>query len=824
MATNLDDVRQQLQAAGLLIEGEPIVGKFVRCRVEDGGRERRGWYRLYEVTLPRGDCLAVGAFGVNRGADHGTQKIELPKAERERLTPDQVAAMRARAKADRIAAELELKRQHESASQRATKWWSQCQREGGTNAYLQSKGLPAGKLYGARLSLTGNLVIPIQDAKGKTWGLQAIYSDPKVIAKKGRSKDFSPPGLAKKGHWFLIGFANRGDVILLCEGFATGASLHEASGLPVAVAFDAGNLLPVAQALAAAYRGARILVCADDDWLQKCKECDHITPVEASADCAHCGQPHGRENPGVRAAESAAIAVSGAWVRPEFPTQRPADKKGATDFNDLHNDPAGGLHLVARQVEAALQAQNWRTSRASPIAPPTTPGGAGEGKRRKAQAVMPIDDLVARYIPLDDGTGGHVFDTWTNKIAKVDQAKSQLPAGGRWDDIKRHPVWITRGAYYLDQVGFDPAGTDATVSLNTWQGWPLKPSAEASCDKFLDLIRYLCGEDNGDEVFWWLLRWMAYPLQHPGAKMSSAIIMHGPQGTGKSTVFQTYAKIFGDYATVLNQRGLEDKFNSDWSESKLFILAEEVVTRQEIWHIKNELKELVTGEWIRINPKNIAAYRQRNHINLAFLSNEGQPLPLENDDRRHLVIWTPGERERAYYDAINRELDNGGIEAFYHHLLNLDLEGFHPKQRPPMTEAKAELIQVSKPSEQRFIDQLVEGELAIRACACVALDLYAAYLHWCSVNGEKHPRASNQFLNLVGRLPGWTKTRKHIRAPQWGINETKQLSIIIPSAKALEKAKATQPATEAEMTWLGTWCSHFQVELSNYKQGGKWSD
>jgi len=80
-------------------------------------------------------------------------------------------------------------------------------------------------------------------------------------------------------------------------------------------------------------------------------------------------------------------------------------------------------------------------------------------------------------------------------------------------------------------------------------------------------------DPNGDAIFQWVLRWMAYPLQHPGAKMASAIIMHGPQGTGKSTVWQCLAKIYGD------QRGLEDRFNSDWVDSKLFILAEEVVTR-----------------------------------------------------------------------------------------------------------------------------------------------------------------------------------------------------------------------------------------------------
>ena len=55
----------------------------------------------------------------------------------------------------------------------------------------------------------------------------------------------------------------------------------------------------------------------------------------------------------------------------------------------------------------------------------------------------------------------------------------------------------------------------------------------------------------------WLLDWMAYPLQNPAQKLASAVIMHGPQGTGKSTIFQTLAQIYGDYSTVLNQRGLE---------------------------------------------------------------------------------------------------------------------------------------------------------------------------------------------------------------------------------------------------------------------------
>lgn len=819
---NYDDVERQLQAAGLILKDSLQVGtpRPVRCRVEGHDKERRGWYRLYEMPLDSGDSLLVGSYGVWQGNDNGATKIELPKLGRDRLTADQAEALRARMLADRKAAAAELARQHERAAARAAAGWAQCSREAGDNAYLLRKGLPPGQLYGARLSPQGNLVVPIGDARGRIWGLQVIYSDPAIKQRKGRDKDYWPTGLAKQGHAHTIGSGvGRNSVVLLCEGFATGASLHAATGRPVVVAFDAGNLLPVAKALAAAHKGIRVLVCADDDWLQKCAACGAMTPVEQGADCLHCGEPHRKDNAGVTCAAAAAMAVGGAWVRPEFPTQRPADRKGPTDFNDLHNDPAGGLALVARQVDQALDDQGWLAAPSRAAAPPAPQGGGEGGGRRQAVSVMGLDDLVERFIPLDDGTGEFLFDTWTNKIARIGQAVRLLPKGVRWDDVKAHPLWISRGAFYLDQVGFDPSCADDAVKLNTWQGWPMQPR-EGSCDKLLGLLRYLCGEDNGDEVYWWLLRWLAYPLQHPGAKLASAIIMHGPQGTGKSTFFQTYAKIFGDYATVLNQRGLEDKFNSDWSDSKLFLLAEEVVTRQEMWHIKNELKELVTGDWVRINPKNVAAYRQRNQINLVFLSNEGMPLPLDNDDRRHLVIWTPPQREPAFYDDVNREIDAGGVQALYHFLLNLDLEDFHPKKRPPTTQAKSELIHVSKTSELRFIDEWTGRELPLPLCPCVALDLYGAYLSWCKFNGEKFPRASNQFLNLVGRLVGWEKDRKRIRPD--GIPIPKQASVVIPAPEALQRGGSAMPDTEAEAVWLGDWCAKFADAATEYAKGSSW--
>jgi putative DNA primase/helicase len=800
--SNYLDVRSQLEAAGLVIVGELQVDlprdKFARCKVSGGDGEKRGWYKLF--TAPESGLL-VGAYGIWSATDPQKFTVQVAKDERKTLTAEAWAAIRARQADDQRRADAARAREIEACAVKAARWWRQLA-DAGESGYMAKKGFAAGELFGARISPSGNLVVPVQDLTGRTWGLQVIYP---TKSRHGRDKDFTPAGLAKKCHCFQLGLAQRGGVVLLCEGFATGASLYKATGLPVVVAFDAGNLLPVAQSLHKAHRhDVRILVCADDDYQT----------------AARTGK-----NPGRDAAAMAALAVGGAVVWPIFPGERPEEGqgKGPTDFNDLHTHPDGGLRAVAVQIEAAIASAGWRAGKGQgrPVSPiegggdRATEGGAPGGKgsdRRRACSVMAVDDLVERFIPLDDGTGKVVFDTWTHKPAHRDQMLALLPAGARGDDIKRHPTWIERGAAYLDEVGFDPSGKDRAVRLNTWRGWPLEPK-EGGCDRLLELLAYLCNvEDRGDEVYTWLLKWMAYPLQHPGAKMSSAVIMHGPQGTGKSTVFQTLASIYGDYATVLNQRGLEDRFNADWIDSKLFILAEEVVTRAEMWHIRDELKELVTGKWIRVNPKFQGAYRQRNQVNIVYLSNHGQPLPLENDDRRHLVVWTPPMLPEDYYDEVFLELENGGTEAFYWYLLHkVDTTGFHPKKRPPMTDAKRQLIHISLPSELRFAEDYLGGDTPWPIGPSRAADLYVAYTRYCRANGEQKPRPSNQFFGSLTRLPGWSKAKKRIHAPSGLV----LCPIVIPPEPAMQAAGTAHGPGQAQTDWLTTAVERFADSLKD---------
>ncbi len=809
---NYDDIKAQLIGAGLILSDLLRTdARIQRWQVEGEDAEKRGWTKLREWQSPAdGQTYIVGCYGIWRGNEDGYTKLELRKENALPLSAEEKAAQREAQKEQ----ERKLAQVRKAEAKRAAAWaesvWNKSPRCT-VHPYLTAKqiqphsvrSVPAdvaeivladideSNFYRLK-SAAGALIVPLHNANGDVQGLQFVYE-----------KDHPRRAKIKSGYlairygdgWHVRldrGGCRRNGTLLIAEGYATAASLREATGQNVAYAFSANNLIKAGKELAAKYPQLKLLFCADDDYLTD-------------------------GNPGCQEAAKACAALeNSSWIKPEFPKNSDGtdaqNGKKLTDFNDLLVITGTPL-VLANQVNAKLDELQWRD--AVPVAGlPQQGGGGSDAPRKAAVSVMTLDDAVARFIPIDDGSGEVLFDTWTCKMVKTKQMISLLQAGVRWDDVKRHFQWVERGAYYLDQVGFDPAGNDESVKLNTWRGWPLKPK-HGRCDLLLELLQYLCNlEENSEELYQWLLCWMAYPLQNPGAKMSSAVIMHGPQGTGKSTVFQTLARIYGDYATVLNLRGLEDKFNADWVDAKLFILAEEVVTRVEMWHIKNELKELVTGDWVRVNGKFAGAYCQRNHINFAFLSNEGQPLPLENDDRRHCVIWTPPELDQEFYDSVRAEIDNGGVAAFYDFLMRVDCSNFHAKKRPPETQAKRNLIDLSRPSEERFLIDWIAGDIcfseergALPFCACGTTDLYSAYLKWCRQQGEFRPRALNIFIGSLTRRTGWSaQHRDRFDNDAMPVKKKRQRMIEPPASDVEKHLKNTntdhrQQSNETALAW-----------------------
>lgn len=258
-------------------------GALHRCDAEGGRGKGDASYILHLNGVPAG---GFQNWRDGLGWETWTAKLDRALAPAEALAQWELIAEAKR----KAASDAEQRRVQ--AKEKAAGIWARSENAPGNHSYLRAKGI---KSHGLRI-FNGALVVPVRDGS-ELHSLQFIDAD--------SSKRFLAGGQVR-GHYFSIGTAS--DVVAIVEGYATGASVFECVGCAVAVAFDCGNLEPVARAMRAKFPAARIVVCADDD---------HKTDG----------------NPGLTKAAEAAGAVGGLLAVPNFGDDRPGN---ATDMNDLH--------------------------------------------------------------------------------------------------------------------------------------------------------------------------------------------------------------------------------------------------------------------------------------------------------------------------------------------------------------------------------------------------------------------------------------------------------------------------------------------------------
>ncbi len=321
-------------------------GKLFRFHIEgDKKGTRNGWCVLF------GDGVPAGEFGSWKTGETHTWCAK----EASKITPDEQHAIRARIAAARAEREREEKQRQGEAAKLANLLW----KDGrpvvdDAHPYLERKGV---RSHGLRLvewpvrntagetfrTIADTLAIPIMDKNGKIVSLQGVF--PKTDSAFGRDKDFLVGG-RKRGCFFILGKPRDGVPVAICEGYATGETIHQATGWCVVVAWDAYNLPHVAKALRELMTTATFVIAADNDQFTH-------RPVE---------------NPGLTYARQAAAEIGARVVFPEFAdlTDEP------TDFNDLAQ--CEGIEAVQAQVLPLPPAStDPESTKGTGLAP--TPGG-----------------------------------------------------------------------------------------------------------------------------------------------------------------------------------------------------------------------------------------------------------------------------------------------------------------------------------------------------------------------------------------------------------------------------------------------------------------
>ena len=338
----------ELRRAGLRVEGPPVMdGHMHRVAVEGDRRGKKsGAYVGHLGGLPAGFIRNFKTGEVIRWRASGSTRA---------LTPEELARAQAETARRQLERERERRAAEEDAAKRMRALW-QHSRLASRHPYLERKGVAG---HGLRMDRAGRLLVPMHDADGQIWSMQTITAAGEKLYEKGGRK---------QGMHALLGALAPGTPLVIAEGFATAATLREVIGLPVAVAFDSGNLMAVAEAYRARDPERPILIAGDND--------HHLPRREPPF-----------ANVGKEKAEAAALAVGGTPIIPTFEASSPG-----TDWNDYaaqHGKEAARAALTARMAELGIRPADLPPEAYAVAVRPTTEPTRQQARRRVAEDQAP---------------------------------------------------------------------------------------------------------------------------------------------------------------------------------------------------------------------------------------------------------------------------------------------------------------------------------------------------------------------------------------------------------------------------------------------------
>ncbi|MBJ2032589.1 DUF5710 domain-containing protein [Escherichia coli] len=304
------EFRQVLENAGLVLEKDPEMdGEIHRVPTRDDRRgSQSGAYKAYLDGRPS------GWYRDYRSADNSPTTWTFSRAEN--IDPLARLHLKASAQQNRDEKERKLQQQYNKQAGYARSYLNGLP-QATAHEYLTRKGIRAAP--GVRLNNKNELVIPFSNGRGEIRLYQRI---PVTGGKDARILK----GSEKSGNWFAFGTPENGRPLLFAEGYATAASLHEATGHPVLMTIDADNMINVAKNARKIWTDSPFVFCADNDHQRKI-------------------------NKGVSSAKKAAASTHGEVIIPAFTEAEKA--QGLTDFNDL--DASRGRDAFQHVMNAQLK-------------------------------------------------------------------------------------------------------------------------------------------------------------------------------------------------------------------------------------------------------------------------------------------------------------------------------------------------------------------------------------------------------------------------------------------------------------------------------------
>lgn len=269
--------------------------------------------------------------------------------------------------------------------------------------------------------------------------------------------------------------------------------------------------------------------------------------------------------------------------------------------------------------------------------------------------------------------------------------------------------WISPHTICSSGVEFNPAGTSEHY-LNLWVGPTIIPIAGSWTLISGFLLEVICSGDK--DCFQYLISYIAHALQRPWEKPGVLIAMLSGQGTGKGTVAKILRKIWSaTFLHVHNIDAVTGNFNASLERAFIVFMDEALFSGDR--RAADALKSLVTEPVIQINEKHQPARQTSSYHRFFAATNAEHFKNTDRDDRRDFVLRVSEARkgDHEYWQALNAEIDSGGVEAMVHELLAMDLSGFNVRSKPNTKELLEQKLQSLGPIQRWWHDALYRGNI-----------------------------------------------------------------------------------------------------------------
>jgi hypothetical protein len=352
------------------------------------------------------------------------------------------------------------------------------------------------------------------------------------------------------------------------------------------------------------------------------------------------------------------------------------------------------------------------------------------------------------------------FDQWHANEFVHDSKNNNVPLAKYWT---HHPQ---RRQY--EGIVFAP-GRDVPNHFNLWRGFVVKPRP-GDCSRFLAHLRdNVCRGD--EELYKWVIGWFANIFQHPEQKMGTSLVLRGKMGTGKTKVGEVFGSLLGrHYVPVSDQRYVTGRFNSHLVSCLLLHCDKAFWAGDRA--AEGKLKDLITGQDHLIEFKGKEPIKVRNHVRLFVTDNPDWLVPAGFEERRFAVLEI-GEvhmQDKAYFAAIDEQMDNGGREALLDHLMRFDMKSVDLRTIPKTTALLDQKISTLNPMQGWWLDTLMRGDLpgllpdeSPEGCStCFVSSIFDLYLNHAQKQGVRRRSLEVQIGIFLHKLVPGLRGRERV--------------------------------------------------------------